>query len=307
MNTSFSTTASAALLDQLAEESRRVLSDWRGLVLLRRATLSLSPAGRRWEKLPRERSDLTPLFRQMQRRGEIRPISSHLHLYEVIVAYARQGFLDEREVLFECHPYAALSHRSALDFHGLTGDLPKELTVTISADTHGGLLPIGTRPADWEGISQPIARTPAKILGRPVKWIRTKPEWFFGFADFEPLGYPIRYTTLERTLLDGLQHPELSGGIENVLRAWTQACDRIDVDALVYAVDRLDIAVLRQRAGFVLEQVGLNHQILDRWQQQSKRGGSSRLVGSEPFASRYDGRWNLSLNGPVDLLRENER
>lgn len=299
-------TAAQALLDRLAEEQRRVLSGWRGLVLLRRATFALPVAERRWQQLPQERSDVMPLFRQMQRRGEIQPIDRAPHLYEVTVPYARQGFLDERELLFEIHPYAALSHLSALVFHGLTEDLPKGLTVTVSADTRGGFLPIGTRARDWEGIAQPAARTPATILGQSVKWVRTKPQWYFGVEEFEPLGYPMRYTTLERTLLDGLQHPELCGGIGNVLRAWVLARDRIDVDVLVHATDRFDIAVLRQRAGFIMEAIGLSHSMLDRWQPQSKRGGSSRLVGSEPFSSRYDERWNLSLNGPVELLREHQ-
>jgi hypothetical protein len=38
----------------------------------------------------------------------------------------------------------------------------------------------------------------------------------------------------------------------------------------------------------------------------SRRGGSSRLVASEPFASTFDERWNLSLCAPVDVLHDGE-
>jgi predicted transcriptional regulator of viral defense system len=143
-----------------------------------------------------------------------------------------------------------------------------------------------------------------KILGRPVEWQRVRPERFFGFADYAPLGYPMRYTTPERTLIDGLQNPGSSGGIVNVLRAWVLARDTIDLDVLVYQVERFDVAVLRQRVGYVLDQIGLTHPRLEQWRASSHRGGSSRLVGSEPFASTYDERWNLSLNAPVDVLHE---
>lgn len=297
-------TASHALLEQLAGEQRRVLSGWRGLILLRRSTYAIPPHERRWEHLPQDISDLTPLFRQMQRRGEIRPIGKFPRLYEVTVPYARQGFVDEREILFELNPYAALSHLSAFAFHGLTNDLPKGLVASVSADTYGALQPIGTRLGDWDGIPQPSARKPDQILGSPVRWHRVQPERFFGVAEYQPLGYPLRYTTIERTLIDGLQDPDLSGGIANVLRAWVIARDRINMNALVHDAERFDVAILRQRIGYVLDQLGLSHRIVDQWRARSKRGGSSRLVASEPFAPNFDERWNLSLNAPVHLLHE---
>ena|SRR5215217_1686306 len=281
-----------------------MLSGWRGLVLLRRATFALHPNERRWEQLPEHVEDLAPLFRQMQQRGEVKAVPGFRQLYEVTVPYAQQGFVDEREVLFEIHPYAVLSHLSALAFHGLTDEQPKGLTVTASADVSGGLSPIGTGPRDWEGVQRPPGTMATKILGRAVEWQRMRPERFFGFAEYEPLGYPMRYTTPERTLIDGLQNPEMSGGIVNVLRAWVLARDTIDLDVLVYQVERFNVAVLRQRVGYVLDQIGLTHPRLEQWRAASHRGGSSRLVGSEPFASTYDERWNLSLNAPVNVLHE---
>lgn len=212
--------------------------------------------------------------------------------------------MDEREVLFELHPYATLSHLSALVFHGLTTVQPKGMTITVSADGTGGLLPIGTSPRDWEGVTQPAANVPTKVLGRPVQAKRVKPATFFGFVDYEPLGFPMRYTTPERTLIDGLMAPELCGGIDTVLRAWANAQDMIDVDVMVYQVERMVVKVLRQRVGFIMNQLGMSHPRLDTWRSNSHRGGSSRLVGSEPFASTYDERWNLSINVPIGSLHD---
>ena len=62
---------------------------------------------------------------------------------------------------------------------------------------------------------------------------------------------------------------------------------------------------LRQRIGYILDQIGLRHRTVDQWRELSKRGGSSRLVASEPFAPSFDERWNLSLNAPVYILHEN--
>lgn len=298
------TTASHAILEQLAGEQRRVLSGWRGLILLRRATFSIAPNERRWSQLPQDVDDLGPLFHHMRERGEIKRIKGFRHLYEVTVPYARQGFVDEREMLFELHPYAVLSHLSALVFHGLTEEQPKGITVTVATDVQGGLLPIGTSPRDWEGVQWPGGRTPGKINGRPVQWLRIKPERFFGFADYQPLGYSMRSMTPERTLIDGLQNPNLCGGITNVLRAWVLAQDTINLDVLLHQAERFDVAVLRQRVGYIVDQLGLSHPIVERWRAASQRGGSSRLVASAPFMSTFDKRWNLSINAPVDVLHE---
>lgn len=297
-------TASFAILERLAAERRRVLSDWRAVILLRRATFELAPQERRWTQLPQHPRDLTPLLRQMQRRGEIMPIKGVRRVYEVIVPYARTGLVDDDEVLFEINPYAVLSHLSALAFHGLTEELPKGITATISADVTGGLLPLGTEPRDWEGVEQPAGRTPDTIRGRLVTWTRVKPERFFGFAAYQPHGYPIRVTTPERTLIDGLREPELCGGVASVLKAWVFARDTLDLEALVHYVDRFGVVVLRQRVGYVLEELGLTHPFLEKWQSQAHRGGSSRLVASAPFAPEFSERWSLSLNGPVRILRE---
>jgi predicted transcriptional regulator of viral defense system len=297
-------TLSQALLEQLATDSRRVVSGWRSLVLLRRATFSLAPRERRWDLLPNNTDDLKSVFRQMARRGEIKPIHGFRQIFEVTVPYARQGFVDEREVLFELNPYAALSHFSALVFHGLTEEQPKGITATVSADVTGSLYPIGTIPRDWEGIEQPRGRTPTHILGRPVTWIRVNPEGFFGVQEYQPLGYSMRYTTMERTLIDGLRNPAICGGIGNVLRAWVRAQDMIDLDLLVHQVERLNITVMRQRIGYVLDQLELSHPGVEKWRTCAPRGGSSRLVGSAPFSSSYDERWNLSLNAPVNVLQE---
>lgn len=298
------TTATLALLKQLADERRRILSEWRALILLRRATFELGPSERRWSQLFQAPADLYPLLRQMRQRGELKSISGLSHIYEVTVPYARMGFIEEEEILMEAHPYAALSHLSAFAFHGLTGDLPKGITATVPTDGKGDLLPIGTEPRDWEGVPPVRGRMVERIFDRPITWRQVKPERYFGLGVYQSHGYPVRVTTPERTLLDGLQAPELSGGMENVLRAWALARDTLDPDVLVHYVDRFDIALLRQRAGFILEELDLPHARIIEWQDVARRGGSSKLLASAPYSPQYSERWNLSLNAPITVLHD---
>jgi predicted transcriptional regulator of viral defense system len=240
----------------------------------------------------------------MRQRGEIKPIRGLRHFYEVTVPYARTGHIEEEEVLMEAHPYAAVSYLSALVFHGLTDELPKGINAVIPLDGTGDLLPLGTEPRDWEGLDLVRGRTPERILGRPVTWHQIKPERFFGLGAYQPSGYPIRVTTPERSLLDGLQAPELSGGIENVLRAWVRAHDTLDLNLLIHYVDRFNVALLRQRTGFILEELGLSHPRIEGWQGMARRGGSSKLVAANPYSSHYSERWNLSLNASIAALHD---
>ena len=295
-------TAADALLTALAEQDRRVLAPWRALVLLRRATLALPASSRRWTTLPATEADLSPLLRQMAARGQIKPLPRDEGLYQVTVPYADRVPFDEHEVLFEVHPYAILSHLSAQVFHNLTYQLPKELIVTIPADGIGDLLPMDSDASDWEGIPLVRGRRPARVMGQPVRWTRVAVDRLFGHREYRPQGYPIRVTTPERTLLDGLLAPERSGGIENVLGAWVHARDTLNLDVLTHLVDRLGIGVLRQRVGYILDQLGRTHPRVEEWRHQAQRGGSSRLHGAAPYAPVYDQDWSLSLNAPVDVL-----
>jgi predicted transcriptional regulator of viral defense system len=294
--------ASAAILYQLSEQGRLVLSDWRAMLFLRRAAFSLEPSRRRWSTVPSEPKGAWPILRRMLGRGEIEPVRGIRHLYRASVPYARERALDEREVLMEVHPYACLGYLSALFYHGMTEEMPKVITAVTPADGKGGVLPPGTDADDWEGVELVKGRKVPDVLGWPVRWRSVKPAWYFGFELYKGQGYPLRVTTRERTLVDGLRDPELSGGLQNVLHAWASSMDLLDADSIVYQVERLGEVVLRQRVGFVMERLGLSHPALEGWSGSTERGGSRKLLASAPYAPIYDERWDLSINAPVDAL-----
>ncbi len=89
-----------------------------------------------------------------------------------------------------------------------------------------------------------------------------------------------------------------------MLRAWARAGETLDLNELVADVERFDVQVLRQRVGYVLDQLALRHPATERWQRHVQRGGSSKLLAAAPFVSTFDERWSLSLNGPVEVLRQ---
>ncbi|WP_426734104.1 type IV toxin-antitoxin system AbiEi family antitoxin domain-containing protein [Myxococcus faecalis] len=299
-------TLGQALFEAMAQEQRRVLSDWRALLFIRRATQELPLSERRWAKAPESLEDIRAILTRLVRNGELTHAPSASFLYEVNAPFARSGVLDEDEVLMEVQPFAALSHLTALYFHQLTEEFPQEAHMVLPSSKEGGLRPPGVSEEEWvTGRLSILGHQPDRIAGRPVYWHRLAyAPAELGTAEYRPRSYPVRVTIPERTVLDGLMHPEWCGGLQNVLKAWVASRDTLDVPTVVELVDSMDKALLRQRAGFVLESLGLTHPDLDSWAATSKRGGSSRLAGAEPFSREYSERWNLSLNASTDVLRE---
>jgi predicted transcriptional regulator of viral defense system len=231
-------------------------------------------------------------------------LESFPFLCRVLAPYARSKAVEEEEVLMELHPYAALSHTSALTFHQMTEQLSTDIHASVPDNSPTGILPLGTRSEDWEGVPLVRGRVADSIFNRRIHWHQLVSKRIFGTCEYAYHGYPVRVTTPERTLLDGLLHPDWCGGFVNVLQAWAGYRDLVDVKALAEYVDQFDIQILRQRAGFLLEELGLQHPALDIWVTQAQRGGSSKLNGGAEFASQFSERWQLSVNAPVDVLHE---
>lgn len=294
--------ASDTILSALSEDYRRVLSQWRALLYMRRAAQLHEPGERRWQQIPRSTADSAPVIRRMQSAGTLESIPSAPGCYLVQGPFAKQLPLRELEVLLELNPYTVVTHYSALEHHSLTLDQPK--VITAWSGGRASMIPLGSIEEEWEAIELPKAYWPSKVVSQRVNWFRRKFELSFGVVqDFD--GYiPIRITDRERTLIDSLQAPDYAGGIVNVLRAWRMGLDFINLDRIVDYTERYNVGIIRNRVGFIAESLGLSHPRFDVWARESVRGGSSKLVSSAPFSSDYSKRWNISLNASIGELVE---
>jgi len=298
--------AAATLIDTLiaglAQDGRTVFADWRAVILLSRAESAQSAHERRWKHAPATAIDARRVIDRLVRRGVVAPIESVTGIYRIVHPLVRAGSQTEDEVLLELHPYAALGFLSALAFHGMSDVLPKETHLMIPRRRPEHMLPLGTTPEDWECRPMPAGRKVPTLWGRPVLWHSVAGEAFIGFDVYRNAGRAVRAACPERALIDGLRDPPSCGGLPSVLHAWRSNRDVIDSGRIVALVDGLDVGLLRQRVGYVMEACGVAHDALDGWARQSKRGGSAKLDPAAPYASRCSERWSLSLNCEMDML-----
>ena len=289
-----------AILNALSADHRRVLSRWRALVYLRRASRQYPESERRWSNVPQSPRDLDSLLRRMQNAGQIESLSHAPGCYAVMTPYALILPIREEELLLETNPYAVLTHYTALVTHGFTLDRPN--VITAWAGEPGWALPIGTSEEEWRELDLPSIHRPRRVINQKMRWFNQYSDFSFGVITDYIGPIQVRITDPERTLIDALQWPSYAGGIGNVIRAWDLAQGFVDINAIVDYADRYGINLLRQRVGYIAELFGFTHPRFNEWASRAARGGSSRLVGSRPFGPDISSRWNMSINAPVEAF-----
>lgn len=193
----------------------------------------------------------------------------------------------EYEVAMALVDPAAISHWSAMHFHGLTMQIPRTVFVLTTSRTR---LPRsspsrGSRPSGLDL----AART-------PYRFIQVKPERYFGTQAAWLGESRIIVTDPERTLVDGLSRPWFCGGFGEVMTAFEARMAQLQLDRIIEYALKLDVATAK-RLGWVLQNLGVSQDDLSRLQQVPIKS-VRRLVADGPNQGPYDRRWMLRINLP---------
>ncbi len=289
-------TIASQILESLARDRRVVAADWRIHVVYMRIARSGGFA------LP-DTAKVNQLIKKLDVAGVIQRVEKISGVYRIIVPYASVISSPDEAVIQEANPLSVFSNLTAAAYHDLTYEIPNEFHLTqYRRSTIRS--PLGTTPEDWIDLPEPRQRTPAFINGAPIYWHKAKSDWDFGHILGYSQGCPIYITDPERTLLDALRFPDRCGGTTEVLRIWKRAQPTLRLDVLVDYVVRFNQTLLRQRVGFLLEQLELTHPILQDWVTRSVRGSSAKLFANLDFSPTFSERWNLSINVPDTELSE---
>jgi predicted transcriptional regulator of viral defense system len=174
-----------------------------------------------------------------------------------------------------------LSHASAMDIHDMVTQ--PQLVVCV------------TSPKPMRGRS---------VLGTEFRFIRCKPEHFFGTTDhWVTKQEKVTVSDLERTVLDGLRQPEYCGGVTEVAKGlWIRRTD-MSVGRLVEYAIRLGVGAVMHRLGFLLEVYDVGT-VADRERLRENAGGTYSLLDPIlPSQGKYTTRWHLRLNVDPDEFR----
>lgn len=137
---------------------------------------------------------------------------------------------------------AAISHWSALHYHGLTEQIPQKVFILTSATA--------------------VPRN-SKFGEIKYQCIQVKSERYFGTQKIWLGDTRIVITDPERTLLDGLMKPQYCGDFAEVLHAFEVRMPKIKLDQIIDYALKLD-TVVAKRLGWILELNGVEFSKLEK-------------------------------------------
>lgn len=190
--------------------------------------------------------------------------------------------LHEYEVAMELVSPSAIAYLSAMSFHKLTDQV----------SSHVYIMTIG----DFKETNKSSSYNTYRIKGVTYKIIRTKKEFFFGLEKQWVGGRQIFITDLERTLLDGLIRPKYCGGFREVLDAFSQSTERMNVNKMISYAQKIGDTACK-RLGWVLTHCEIKEDVLiPLLQRKSSSGSFSKLNPSGPHKGVWNHKWLLLEN-----------
>jgi predicted transcriptional regulator of viral defense system len=202
---------------------------------------------------------------------------------------AERTSLDFLLVASRLAPDAVLAYHTALEAHGYAQSLFERLYFLTTSKA---------KPVTFRGrLFVPVA--PSAALRRKRKALTLSTE-------VERRGLPCRVTSVERTLVDVLDRPDLAGGLEEVWRSLS-IVPLLDLDDVLEYVRLCGQATLAAKVGFFLERrqepLGVPKEVLERLRRMRPKQPHylDRKLGG-----RMASGWSLIVPAPV-LAGEWER
>jgi len=230
-------------------------------------------------------SYLLEALHHLRRNGWI--VSLRRGLYALSSAMPGVSSAHEFEIAMALVSPSAISHWSALHYHGLTQQSPKKIFVLTTTENSVPRVR-GGRVKQSKG---------GYVVGDTVyQFVRVKPERFFGTEKIWIGDGRVKITDRERTLLDGLTMPQYSGDFAEVLRAFEIIRGDLNVSQIIDYALKLDAATAK-RLGWVLESLGVDLDTIKRLVQVPVKGYRT-LDPTGPRKGPCNRRWMIQENLP---------
>ena len=212
---------------------------------------------------------------RLNKKGLIRRLMKGL--YCLSSEYLKGVPIHEFEIALALASPSSIAYMSALSFHNLT-------------DQMGTIIYIMT-PIDPQ---KKYSKNVYKIEGVRYRIIRVKKEHFFGLEQKWIGRERITITDLERTLIDGLIKPKYCGGFREVLDAYTQVIDGIDIPKIISYAKKISDSVCK-RLGWVLSNLGVHDEQLKPLLERTTTS-FAKLNPSGPQRGPWNKKWLLLEN-----------
>jgi predicted transcriptional regulator of viral defense system len=195
--------------------------------------------------------------------------------------YALPAFSDQNVLAFQLAPEGGLAYWTAVSFHGLTTQFSNTLYV-----------------------QSPRAIRSGSVMDVDFRFIKLKPSKATCYDTIGRGNGKFKVTSVEKTILDCLDHPEYSPGWTELIKAISKA--KLNSKKLIEAAEAVANISVTKRLGYLLETMNKPDQKSFLKYAQTKVNQKYDLLDSEsgdngPFNSK----WRLRLNVPESEIIAN--
>ncbi len=240
------------------------------------------------KKFGKPRAELNLALSRLVKRGKLARIRNSLFCFEPQGAggarrgYACNWYLVARS-LASGKPYF-VSHYSAMHLHGMTTESIQTIFISL-----------------------PVQRQAPRSLRIPIRFVTVPQKRFWGLQEkWVTNEGKVWVTDLERTVLDSLDRPDLSGGLMEVARGIWLLRDQISAEKLVGDAKRFESYAVSKRLGFLMELLEIGSKKEREELKHSALRAKSYAVLDPTIQARpkYLHAWRLALNiGPEEIKR----
>ena len=230
------------------------------------------------ERGSRSQGTVSSHLARWRRQGRILKVKGGLYVRLGPDRVSTMQALDLLVLASRLAPDGALAYHTALEAHGVAQSLFERLTFVTWTKTRSlrfqGREFVPVRP-----------REALRRSRRPNGWIES----------MDRSGAEVRVTSLERTVADVLDRPDLAGGADEVWRS-SASVPAFDLGELESYVRALGSQTLAAKVGFLLEQraedLAVPRTLLERLRKLAPR---SPVYFDRRLKSRFASRWNLMV------------
>lgn len=142
------------------------------------------------------------------------------------------------------------------------------------------------------------------IGGLTYQFVAIKSEKFFGYQPISLLGNTIQMAEREKAIADGLDRPDLVGGVLEAAKGLYFGKDELDWEKLAAYARRLQNQAAMRRLGFWLELLAVSDDRMLAQLSESKGHSYALLDPAGPPDGARSARWRLIINIPERQLLE---
>ncbi|ETI63516.1 transcriptional regulator [Sphingobium sp. C100] len=144
---------------------------------------------------------------------------------------------------------------------------------------------------------------PQHIRGYEFRFVDVKPQAFFGLTEIWITSEEqVRVSDPERSIIDGLDHPQYVGGVTEIAKGLWMKRDTLRVELMIDYALRLGVGAVIRRLGYLLEFYGLADAAAFEPLRARLTPTYQRLDPLFPNEGRMLARWRIRLNVEPDEL-----